>query len=326
MKVFVANERREELENSGIEFVKKMEGVNTADEIINTFRNFYYSKMVLDVTGLKDYLNISNIQKLAMNLNVNKIIFFLPNIPEVSSATYLSKLVSFGIYNFTNNMEGVKYLLQHENTREDVKYVDDMLPAPTPVLDNGEKGRIILGFKSITDHAGCTTLIYLMKKELERTYGDKVYAIEINRHDLEYFNTENSISTNVVGLKSAIDKLEDAKVVLVDLNESKDYSACSQVLYLIEPTTIKLNKLMRISHDIFRTLENEKIILNKSLLSEKDVEKFEYESRSQVFFNVPPLDEHKRNEEITNLIIKLGLLGKKEIEKSQRLFGIFKIQ
>ena len=58
MKVFVANERREELENSDIEFVKKMEGINTADEIINTFRNFYYSKMILDVTGVKDYLNI----------------------------------------------------------------------------------------------------------------------------------------------------------------------------------------------------------------------------------------------------------------------------
>ena len=94
---------QDELENSDIEFVKKMEGINTADEIINTFRNFYYSKMILDVTGVKDYLNISNIQKLAMNLNVNKIIFFLPNIPEVSSSTYLSKLVGLGIYNFTNN-------------------------------------------------------------------------------------------------------------------------------------------------------------------------------------------------------------------------------
>lgn len=325
MKVFVANERREELENSDIEFVKKMEGINTADEIINTFRNFYYSKMVLDVTGIKDYLNISNIQKLAMNLNVGKIIFFLPNIPEVSSSTYLSKLVGLGIYNFTNNLEGVKYLLNHENTREDVKYVDDMMPEVRPAVSNVKDGKVVLGFKNITDHAGATTLIYLMKKELERTYDDKVYAIEVSRHDFEYFNIENAISTNAVGLKTAIDKLENIKIVLVDLNDCKDYSMCSQVIYLVEPTTIQLNKLMRTNKNIFRSIEGETLLLNKSLLSEKDVGEFEYESRSKVFFNVPPLDERKRSEEITNLVIKLGLLGEKAEEKSQRLFGIFKV-
>ena len=176
--------------------------------------------------------------------------------------------MGLGIYNFTNNLEGVKYLLNHENTHEDVKYIEDMMPAPTPSVSNVKDGKVVLGFKNITDHAGCTTLIYLMKKELERTYDDKVYAIEVSRHDFEYFNIENAISTNTVGLKTAIDKLEKAKIVLIDLNDCKDYSMCS---------------------------------------------------------DLPPLDERKRSEEISNLVIKLGLLGKKAEERSQRLFGIFKV-
>lgn len=327
MKVIVANERQNELSNLDIDIIKNMSGEFSADEIINTFKNFYFNKMILDVTAIKDYLNISNIQKLSMSLNVSKIIFFLPNIPEVSSSTYLSKLVGLGIYNFTNNINGVKYLLTHVNTKEDVAYIEKMNPVPTPIVDdnnfNGNKS--VLGVKNITDHAGATTLIYILKKELEKIYGDRVYAIEVNRHDLEYFNIRNSISTNKDGITTAINKLEDAKIILVDLNDCKDFSMCNDVLYLVEPSSIMLNKLMRTNKQIFKTLEGKKIILNKSLISSKDVEQFEYESNTKVFYNMPPIDDRRKNDDTINLINKLGLTGVNNTQKQEKLFGLFKI-
>lgn len=326
MNVIVSNERQNELSNLDVDIIKSMNGVFTADEIVNTFKNFYFNKMILDVTALKDYLNISNIQKLSMGLSVNKIIFFLPNIPEVSSSTYLSKIVGFGIYNFTNNIKGVEYLLTHDNTESDVAYVKEMEPAPIPLASNQNinGGKVVVGVKSLTNHAGSTTLIYMMKKELERTYGDLVYAIEINRHDLEYFNVQRCISTNKDGLKTTIDKVE-AKIILVDLNDCKDYSSCTEVLYLLEPSTIMLNKLMRVNNKIFKSLEGEKIILNRCTISNKDIAQFEYESNTKVFFALPPIDDRHRSEDIANFVQKLGLLGTNGEKKTEKLFGLFKI-
>ena len=166
--------------------------------------------MILDLTAIKDYLNISNIQKLIISIDPNKIILFLPNIPEVSTPVYLSKLVTLGIYNFTNNVDGVRYLIGHTNTIEDVKsyQLDD-----NPVVDeetiskNFGNSNITIGFKNVTDHAGATTLIYMLKKELERTLGDTVYAVEVSRHDLEYFNVQNTISTNKDNLGTTLSKI-----------------------------------------------------------------------------------------------------------------------
>ena len=69
-----------------------------------------------------------------------------------------------------------------------------------------------------------------------------------------------------------------ASVILVDLNECEDDSSCGDVLYLIEPSSIRLNKLMRTNKNIFNELNGKKIILNKSLLNNKDIEDFEYEA------------------------------------------------
>ncbi len=324
MNVIVTNERQNELYNLDIDIIKSMNGVFSADEIVNTFKNFYFNKMILDVTAVKDYLNISNIQKLSMGLVTSKIIFFLPNVPEVSSSTYLSKLVSFGIYNFTNNIKGVQYLLTHDNTEADVAYVKEMEPVPTPIRADASSGKAVIGVKNLSNHAGATTLVYMLKKELEKTYGDLVYAVEISRHDLEYFNVERCITTNKDSLKSTIEKLE-AKIILVDLNDLKDYSNCTDVLYLLEPSTIMLNKLMRVNNKLFKSLEGEKIVLNKCVLSSKDVEQFEYESNTRVFFTLPPIDERRKSDYIANLVQKLGLLGVKKEQKTEKLFGLFKI-
>lgn len=81
----------------------------------------------------------------------------------------------------------------------------------------------------------------------------------MNKHDLQYFNVRNTISTTRDNLTSTINKLTTASVILVDLNECEDDSSCGDVLYLIEPSSIRLNKLMRTNKNIFNELNGKKL-------------------------------------------------------------------
>lgn len=327
MNVIIANERQDELSTLDIDVIKSMSGTFDAMEIVSIFKNFYFNKMILDATAIRDYLNTDNLEKIVTALDPNKVILFLPKIAEVSSQTYMSKLVKIGLYNFTNNIAGVKYLINHTNTYEDVAQVEQVKELADTVEEKVQSGCRVIGIRNVTDHAGATTLIYMLKRELERIYGETVYAVEVNRHDLQYFNVRNTISTTRDNLVSTINKLSEASVILVDLNDYDDDSSCGDVLYLIEPSSIRLNKLMRTNKNIFNELNGKKIILNKSLLNNKDVNDFEYEARTKVFYNVPPLDERKKNQEIVNLIGNIGLsnVNNTNSKKSEgKILGLFR--
>ena len=69
MNVIIANKYRDALASLDIEVIKKLEGEFTVDEIIETFKNFFFNKMILDVTAIKDYKNIKTIQKLSLSLD-----------------------------------------------------------------------------------------------------------------------------------------------------------------------------------------------------------------------------------------------------------------
>ena len=126
MNVMVYNRYKDLLMGLNIEVMKSLEGVYNVDEIIDTFTNFYYDKMILDITAIRDYQNTDNLQKLAMNINMENVILLLDNTPETDSKTYLSKLISLGIYNFTKNAEGINYLLVHPHTYRDVVNIHNL--------------------------------------------------------------------------------------------------------------------------------------------------------------------------------------------------------
>ena len=92
MNVMVVNKYKELLMGLNIEVMKSMEGVFNVDEIIDTFTNFYYDKMILDITAIRDYQNTDNLQKLAMNINMENVILLLDDSPETETNSYLSKL------------------------------------------------------------------------------------------------------------------------------------------------------------------------------------------------------------------------------------------
>lgn len=323
MNVIVANKYKEMLMSLDVEIIKSIEGVFSADDLINDFQNFFFNKMILDITAIKDYQDTNNLQKLSMGLDMNKVILVLDDSPETSSKSYLSKLISMGIYNFTRNAAGINYLLVHPHTYRDVVHIhniQDPKPEEQPqqiVNEIGETVYVesprlnIIGIKSLTTHSGATTLTYLMKKRLEQE--SKVIALEVNKNDFIYFQDDTLKSTTSEDLAKELMKHQDYEIALVDLNNYEDESICTDIIYLVEPSIIKLNRLMRKDKDVFNKLKNKKIVLIKSLLTEKEVAEFEYESKIKVYANIPPVNDRKENLKPINLLLmKMGLIGKED--------------
>lgn len=390
MNVIIANKYKDMLMQLDIDVIKSIEGVYDAEEISDMFQNFFFQSMILDITAIKDYKNINNLQKLSMGLDMDKIIFVLDDSPESTSSEYLSKLISLGIYNFTRNKEGIKYLLQHPNSYRDVADLHQLSASVTPkseetnkhnkkkkekkkvkklkeekkvetpivedeepeinmsmdpeetgelpkvetpiieeekhksflpeveekdtydmspqnLMENDMSSSQIIGIKNVTEHAGATSLIYMIKEQLKDKYN--VVGIEVDKVDFTFFKDSELITTSKTELSNEILKQKDADIILIDLNEFNNLDICTDVLYLIEPSTLRLNKLMLRSRDIFEKLKGKKIILNKSLLSDKDVNEFEYEAKTKVFFNLPPIDDKELpNDKLDEFIKKLGFI------------------
>ena len=312
MNVIVGNKNEGLLNSLDIDVIKSINGEYSVDQIIQIFSNFFFNRMFLDITAIKDYTNIANIQKLSINLDIDKVIFLLDT-SLMNNHLFLSKLISMGIYNFANTKESLLYLYNHPNTYKDVAHIHQLnsntnsdstsddkrnkffkndnnsKEFDTPTYRNSK----VVGFKNITAGAGSTTLVYMLKKHLsEKNY---VVALEVNKNDFGFFNEKDMYSVNQNNLPAALQKFDSASYILVDINNG-NVDICDDIIYLIEPSIIKLNKMMLINKDIFEKLHGKKIMLNKSLLSPKDVADFEYESHSKILFNMPPLNDRDSND------------------------------
>lgn len=319
MNVIITNKQEEALATLNIEVIKTLRGEFDTEEIIGTFSNFFFARMIIDVTALKDYTNILTYQKLSIGLPVDKIILMLtPETEQSNSGMFISKLISMGYYNFASNAEGVSYLLTNPNTYKDVAHLHHLdgqvittTLAPTDgnttvnVITTSTSGNVI-GIKNLTENAGATTLVYMMKKQLEEA-GRSVLALEIDRRDFIYYNDPAMISTTKDKMATELMKARNYSVVLVDLNGA-DEAICDTMLYLLEPSIIKVNKLMLKDRNIFNKMRDKKVILNKAVLSDGDISTFQREAGLNFFYVLPPVNDREKPVDITRLLQSLGLL------------------
>src|SRR5574344_308375 len=344
MNVIIANKYSEMLSNLRIDVIKNVQGEFEADDSVSNFQNFFFKKMILDITAIKDYANIANIQKLSFGLDMSKVILLLDDSPLVNSPQYISELISMGIYNFTRNIDAIQYLIDNPNSYKDVAQYH-ILGSSGPIgetksnisLDPGKidsnfindsvnkvyMGARIIAIKDLTEHAGATTFTYMCKKALQEFY--KVLAVEVDKKDFMYFNDADLRSVTSGELDSIIkNPNSDYEVILVDINDSSKLSNIKECLRLLEPTTLKLNKMIRVDRLVLEKMKNYQLVLNQSLLVDKDVEEFEYESRCKIFENIPPLDDKKeKNVVINKLLYKMGfdkMMPSDYNKKSVKLF------
>ena len=236
MNVIVSNKYQALLGTLNIDVIKSINGVFEPIDLINQFTNFYYNRMILDITAINNYEDINVIRQLSLNLDMSKVILLLDDSAKVNSSSYLSQLVSMGIYNFTRNIDAIKFLIANPNTYKDVAKYQRLDGFTEEELKEEEKNfnlkleQRVIGFKNVTDHAGATTLVYMLKKQLESNY--KVKAVEINNNDFEYFNEEGLESVDFINASFTIQNLSDYEVVLVDLNDAEE-TLCNEIIYLI---------------------------------------------------------------------------------------------
>ena len=331
MDTVISNKYSSVLNELDIEVSKKLEGEYTVDEIISQFKNFFFNKMFLDITAIKDYKDLTNLQKLSMSIDMDKVILLLDKDDSISdSEPFLAKLVNMGIYNFTTDKNSLMYLYTNPNVYRDVAYLQK--------IDTGENNssttnfshfvpsRRIIGIKNITDSAGSTSLIYMLKKVLSSYYS--VMALEVDKRDFTYFKDKDTLTVKSDEISTIIDKYNSIDIFLLDLNKSNKEYLCTDVLYLIEPSILKLNKLAIINPKIINDIKGKKVVLNKSLLSESEIADFEVETRIKVYYNIPPLNDKKDNSDILSpLLEKLGYIKKsEETEKKKSIFDFLKLK
>lgn len=260
MNVIVANKYETMLQDLNIDVIKRLNGEFEVDDLIAQFENFFFQRMILDITAIKDYKDIKNLQKLSISLDMDKVILLLDDSPEGTSSEYLSKLISMGIYNFTRNVEGIMYLYEHPNNYRDVAHIHQLDSNTAPnVLERfvPNQGVRIIGIKNVTKQSGATTLTYMMKKQLEKNYDVK--AIEVDKRDFMYFRDKDLISSTSNEVGGLLAKYSNADIILVDINESAiAESLVHTVIYLIEPSIIKLNRMMMLGPKVLKNLEGKR--------------------------------------------------------------------
>ena len=97
MNVIISNKNQGLLANLDIDVIKHLNGEFTIDDLVSQFTNFFYNKMIIDITAIKNYENINVIQQLSVNFDTSKIILLLDDSEKVNAPLYLSQLVSYNI-------------------------------------------------------------------------------------------------------------------------------------------------------------------------------------------------------------------------------------
>ena len=338
MNVIIAGKNKDVFNNLTVDISKRLDGEFEADELIKSFSNFFYNKMFLDITAIKDYRDLKNIQKLSMALDMSKLILYLDkNDTVINTSDYISKLVSLGIYNFTNDEVGLMYLYNNPNSYVDVANYhnlgsnninsENIVNSGNNNSNSDNKKQKIIGFKNITSNAGATSLIYMLKRILKDYYN--VCAIEVTKRDFTFLRDMDAFSVSENELSNVINKYQNYDLILLDLNNISGENICSDVICLIEPTTIKLNRMIMLDRTIFTKLAHKKIVLNKSLLDESDIREFERECNARVFYNIPPLDDKKDNTKLLlPFLAKLNLVKISDdfdSDDDNKVFGLFKL-
>ena len=344
MNVIIANRYSEVLTNLNIDVIKNVQGEFPVDDIVSNFQNFFFNKMILDITAITNYKDISTMQKLSFGLDMTKVILLLDDSAEVNTSQYISSLISMGIYNFTRNIDAIAYLIDNPNSYKDVAQyhiLGNTMPSngqsnidlSTSNINsnfiNSSVNKVFMGsriiaLKNLTEEAGATTLTYMLKKQLQDKY--KVMALEVDKKDFMFFNDPDLRSVASAELDSIIKSpTNDYDIILIDINDLSKIASLKEILYLIEPSTIKLNKMVRKDRMILEKMRSYKLVLNKCLLTGKDVSDFEKESRCRVLSVIPPLDDKKeKNPQLNDLLLTLGFdrLGNGAKKPTGKLFGI----
>ena len=126
---------------------------------------------------------------------------------------------------------------------------------------------------------------------------NNIYIVKANDNLYEIAKANNT----TIGILKALNNLNDAIC----------NNICTDILYLVEPSLFRINKLITLNREVFLKFNDERIVLNMSFFNEKDIKDFEFEAGIKVFYNIPPLNDRVNNSKIIMpMLEKIGLFKK----------------
>lgn len=338
MNLVIKNQNYKITDSLNIDIIKTLSGEFSLNEVKNELINFYYNKVIIDITAIKNYYNINNLLEFLSEFEPTKIIILLNDSEVINSDNYLGVLVQNGYYNFTRNAAGINYLLDNPNQYDDVKKhvnkpiindlnqnytkpitVNENITVKESFFEKKNKNQKIIGVQSLTNNAGATTLAYMLVKQLKINYSVK--GIEMNKQDFLYFKDQDlTFCTSVNDLKLKFKEFSNIDVIIIDLNDFDAQEYCDEILYLVDPGIIKLNKLIKKDNNVSVKVQNGKVILNRSSIKDEEVSNLEYETKFQIFYNIPNFNDRRdRLQILDKFLYKLGFT--KQISNTGGIFG-----
>ena len=219
-----------------------------------------------------------------------------------ATAGVAAQAVNNNVNNYDNSVQS-----SYQSNDDTIELVED--PNPTGGgMPRIFSNRMIIGIQNITNHAGASTLVRMMVRQLN-SHGIKAYGIEMFRQDLMYYRDPNLVACmNRNDIERELRKMEDGHAVIMDLNDFGEADKyCDKVMYLIEPSFIKLTKALKKNANTLVELRDANVVLNMSFVNNQELPDFEYETKLTIFDNIPPLNDRNENSiEVNNFLRKLG--------------------
>ena len=322
MNLVIVNENTIVVNALTIDIIKVLNGVYDVNSIEKELVNFYFNKVIIDITAIKNYFSSFDLFEFLNYFGKDKVILLLNDSAYCNSKEFLTQLINNGYYNFTSNSQGVSFLVNRSNTYEDVKKYIQTTTFTSELNSSIGSTNIqtrtntikIIGIKNLSEGAGSTTLMQQMVKQLAFNY--KVKGIELNSFDAMYFRRPDIIFCNdYTEAKTKIQGLKGIDAIIIDLNEFEDKNKiCTDIIYLLEPGIIRISKFIKNINKYKDELNDMKIVLNRSALKDEEINYFEQETGLNIYYNLTNFDDKKdRLLSIDRLLIKLGF------DKQQKL-------
>lgn len=322
MNLVIVNENTIVVNALTIDIIKVLNGVYDVNSIEKELVNFYFNKVIIDITAIKNYFSSFDLFEFLNYFGKDKVILLLNDSAYCNSKEFLTQLINNGYYNFTSNSQGVSFLVNRSNTYEDVK---KYIQTPTFISElNSSIGSTniqtktnnikIIGIKNLSEGAGSTTLMQQMVKQLAFNY--KVKGIELNGFDAIFFRRPDIIFCNdYIEAETTIQGLKGIDAIIIDLNEFEDKNKiCTDIIYLLEPGIIRISKFIKNINKYKDKLNDMKIVLNRSALKDEEINYFEKETGLNIYYNLTNFDDKKdRLLSIDKLLIKLGFNKQQKI-------------
>ena len=294
MNIVIENLNSSIIDSISIATIKRLNGTYDVGALFNEISPLSYEKVIMDITSLNNYNDINVLKSLISFIKPDNLILVLSK--DNVNEEYLNSIIELGIYNIAYTAEHIVELYSNPNNYEDAIIL----------INKSKKITKTIGFKNVTKHAGSTTLIYILKKHLDKYR--KVLALEIDKLDFNFFYNKEMISIQDNAVDMTLEKYGNTDIILIDLNNSKNaVKYCDEIIYLVEPTMIRINESMMVDPTTFNSLKDKKVILNKSPLTNDEIKEFEGESHIKPYYVLPMLNERRNSDLINNLIDKLKL-------------------